>query len=215
MTVSSRVARRTTLVVVTGLTWILFVIVLILGPNGADQSRSFWNVAYGYSGIEAERYATIEEMADAADAIVLGQIVGVERGRTWVAEVADDGAVASVMYADVEIRIEELVAGEVIQPGTSVVVEVMVHGDEGFAELARSLPDPRALFFLREKSGALERLDAPPAEVESAIGLYRFVNSSGAIYDRGGVAWIPATEEPLIAAWDGKPFGEVLDAAAD
>lgn len=126
--------------------------------------RGFWPTLQTVAD-EAEGYATLTEMAAAADHVVVGRMSNFRLNRVIQTESAENVA----HMAAVDIEVEQLVRG--VNPGARVVLEFLLPGrpHEIAAKLQQqmaSLPQGQMLFFLRQKGG-------------SEAGLYRIVNSMG------------------------------------
>lgn len=132
---------------------------LALATSCATSDRTsgprFWE-SLRTTGDEVEPAMAVEDMAQAADAVVLGVFARVLGERVLDVPEAGD----SVSYLQLELRVLEVVEGGV--PGESVVIEFLADAPE------REVPGERALVFLHEKRSAVD----PP-------GVYRVLNSVG------------------------------------
>lgn len=147
MGATSRLALATAGVVVLATT---------LGGCAGDDSRQgserFWE-SMRVEGDEVEPFGSIPDMAERSDAVVVGEFGSLVGDRSA-------GDSAPVNYVQVELRVDEVIAGEV---GSDVIVmEFLASGDPGTL-----LPDEQVLVFLRAKRGAGED------------GLWRAINSRG------------------------------------
>lgn len=132
--------------------------------QGASGQGAFWE-ALRVTGDEAEGYPSLESMAEAAGAVVVGRLTRVEIGRTVQGDAPEDLA----GYALTVLTVDTVLMGSVSTE--AVPLEFLLAGapqsEEGASALAEDLPEDRLLVFLRAKRGAGE------------AGLYRAVNSLG------------------------------------
>jgi hypothetical protein len=134
--------------------------------SASPTNTVFWE-RYRIAGLEVEGYTTIADMSLAADSVVTAHVTGVEPGRVFQGDVAED----RVYYARVILEVEQDLHGKA--ETSTIPMELLlpqVFNDDGFekaiAELDAAIPKDRILVFLREKN------DPDP-------GVYRPVNSVG------------------------------------
>lgn len=134
-----------------------------VGPAGSFSTIGFWEMLR-IGGDEVEYYPTLEDMANGADAVVLGRFGGSLPGRTVHGDASED----VVAYLVTRLDVSRMLAGHL---DTDIVtVEFLVNGGptpEGLAWLQENLPDGDIVLFLRGKRGKGEE------------GLYRPVSSVG------------------------------------
>lgn len=139
-------------------------------PNAAN----FWD-ALRITGDEAEGYASLTEMSQGADFVVIGKFAPRLSTRTVQGDAAED----KVAYLVTSVEVSRVLAGTLIDP--IVPMELLLgHGmpaaDE-MAKLEEALPDGDMVIFVRAKRGKAEG------------GLYRPVNSYG--------LWASSSRGPL------------------
>ena len=163
-------------------------------PSERDRRRllSAWADTL-VEATELERYASLDEMTHAADAVVRGRVVDVRAGRSF------GGAGHALHYASVTVAVDAQVAGALPQrhAGALTLEVPLFGGPETLDALRSSLPREESLFFLRNKGGA----DAD---------FYRLVVMRGVIVNRDGVAEITPGDDPLDAL-AGTRFDAVVD----
>lgn len=147
----------------------------------AADHASFWP-ALRVAGDEVEGYATLSEMAQKADAVVMGTFKSFSPSRTIQGDAPED----VVVYAKGELEIQRNVVGAA--PGRTVALEFILPPGEADAlagRLSAKLPRGPMLVFLRAKRG------------DGEAGLFRVVNSRGlwAATERSAVD-TPLAEEP-------------------
>lgn len=156
-------------------------------------------------GTAAEEYASVAELANGADLVVVGRIAGIERGRELVAapEFVNDpvvGDIALVRFALATIEVEQTLTKGVIADPT-LEVEILILRWDQVADLQKRLPNGPALFFLHHK------------EAEADGRYYRLVSvEQGLIGSEGGKAVAPAGDAgaAFLAALDGRDFEDVV-----
>lgn len=121
------------------------------------RSDRFWALV-GVEGMAAEEFGSLEESARSADLVVVGRIGEVTKGREWVANPAyvDNPALADVAYARFATAwIEpEAILGTPHVPfgGGRIPLELDLVRADLLPELVASVPQERAVFFLRDKA---------------------------------------------------------------
>lgn len=163
-------------------------------PSGElPPHRGFWPTLQ-IAADEAESYASLVEMAKAADLVVVGRMSNFRLNR----RIQGDSPEHVVHMAAVDIDVEQAVRG--VAPGKHLVLEFLLLGrpHEIAAKVqqqAASLPQAPMLFFLRHKGG-------------SETGLCRLVNHLGLWLADEGAVRAPlslALHEPEVARTDGAP----------
>ena len=177
-----------------------------LGPTDAssgdpDAVEAVSTITTG--GLQVEGHDTVHEMADAADVVILGEVVDAEVTRFVGESTSGDGpAPPSFPMVGLTLsRDRERVNGV---ETSDVVVEFMVQDEQQAAEFARDVVGLRGLFFLRYKGD--EDAGQVPSE---GVGWYRLVNSYGLVTDSPTGSGLAFPNAPH--AGDGErenPFGE-------
>ncbi len=170
---------------------------LVLGgpaSNKSDSARAdaFWGAVH-VNAIEAPVPTTLDELMNDSDAVVIGRVIRVERGREWVAAVnlepaaADMAVEAMARFATVTVAIESPLAGAKL--GTSVALEVFLPTPGSLEDLKAEIPQGRAMFFLHRK------LDP------GLDGVYRLVGEQASFFlDDGGRVRPPTEDESTLSA---------------
>lgn len=194
-------------------------------PTGAQP---FWALMT-FPGIPVEEYASVSDMAAAADLVVLGTIADVALGREWGDPREQGGRAASLL---IQVRIAEVLAGslpsgatdsvtlEHLVPGwshealgsvlTDTGVRVTDTGRPGDAEtpVAPIPTDVRSVFFLRQfpagPQGSI--VDFGPDAVLVAGVTYQLVNPQGLIVEDGTGARAPLSVANIALDDDGHPY---------
>lgn len=148
--------------------------------------------ASGVGALEVEHYATLDELAAAADAVIHGRVAGVAAGRAF----GDPGGY-QLHYAAVTVEINEVLGGRV--GSTQVVLEVPLwNGAASLADVERTAPDGDVILFLRAKT------DGP---------YYRLVSMDALVVDDRGGSAVPVGAAAL-AELAGMSFADSARAVA-
>jgi hypothetical protein len=181
----------------------------IIMEDAHSRSDNFWSLT-AVDGMAAEDYATFAEMVKSADAVIVGQIVSVTKGRESVADAAligdpDVGDRAMARFAKVTIEIEQIIGGSLYPLGRLIDMEVYLPREDTLPLLEASIPIERALFALRNKGP------------EDSIDFYRFVNDEqGLIRDFGGSAHLLAHDLPVgFTELEGQTFSQSIREARE
>lgn len=160
--------------------WLLAgLVIMALGGCGGGSdgdavvSRDAW-APLRVEGSEVEWFESVEDIADAADLVVVGHVSEVAPGR--VIDDADDPAAGSVGFVDVTVDVAEVLSGELPGDGESVTVEFFapaVEGEDAVDELDELVNSGDLVLFLRDKGKGIDGVDPLPEE----RGLWRIVNS--------------------------------------
>lgn len=166
-----------------------------VGRSGTTKSDSahadaFWGAVH-VDAIEAPIPATLNDLVRDSDAVVIGRVVDVERGREWVAALnlnpaaADMAGEAVARFATVRVAIESGLAGAKLGP--SVALEVFLPTANSLETLRAEMPHGRAMFFLHRK-------------VEPGLDdTYRLVAQSASFFlDVGGRPEAPSDDESAL-----------------
>lgn len=152
----------------------------------------------------AESFTDLGVMAKSADAVVVGRIVEIAKGREWVAnpnEVDDPvfGESALARFATATILIEEVIGKTTYPVRDRIALEIFLPQDKLVPHLEDTLPLERSVFFLRNKGP------------EDSTDYYRLVNDEqGLVREFGGVSHTFGVENPMLARIEGGPFSELL-----
>jgi hypothetical protein len=183
------------------------------------RSDRFWN-ALAVNGSARSHFATLDEMADGADIIVVGRIDRLAAGR----EVRDLEAEAlgmpreeaSVYFADATIVVDDAIKGSSRQ---TVMLQLMVPGPDAVERLGTALPTERAIFFLTDMGVYFARENPTSGIAATLKGTFDFVSPQGLLRDFGARVGVTADEgDAFLEAASGKAFRDVLaetKAAAD
>jgi hypothetical protein len=158
----------------------------------------------------AEDYPDLSSAVKAADAVVVGRIARVAKGREWVANEAiigdpDVGDRAYARFAAATISVEEVIGGTSYELGGELTLELYLPRAETLAALLETVPTERALFVLRNKG--------PKDTIEA----YRLVNDEqGLIRDLGGAGHLMAHDLPTgFTELEGKSFQSIISVARE
>ena len=168
-----------------------------------ERSDRFWALTR-VRGMAAESFTDLGVMAKSADAVVVGRIVEIAKGREWVAnpnEVDDPvfGESALARFATATILIEEVIGKTTYPVRDRIALEIFLPQDKLVPHLEDTLPLERSVFFLRNKGP------------EDSTDYYRLVNDEqGLVREFGGVSHTFGVENPMLARIEGGPFSELL-----
>lgn len=162
-----------------------------IDDSGARRTAAFWRASW-VAGDDVENYDSLASMAEAADLVVYGTILGLEPGRVF-GTVPDD----YVVYLLADMKVDEVISG--IVPAGPWGVEVMVDGedgDDGVRYLQERAPLLPSVYFLREKSDSRD-----------GTTYYRLANSRAALVNESGtVDTIGPDEDGFLRDLDGTDF---------
>lgn len=153
----------------------------------------------GPAAEEAERYESLSAGRAAADAVVVAEVVDVQRTRVIVGEVDTD----RVPMFGVVVRPVELVAGKLPNAYADELTVEFMAGDRPDQEVERlraDLPEGRSVWFLRLEN------DNP----EAAEQYYRLISSQG-FFVQGEENVVDAVSgvEPRGMAEEGESYGDL------
>lgn len=179
-------------------------------PTDAGALR-FWR-ALQVEAVEAFRYDSIDEMIGASDVVVLGAIEGVKQGRE-VRDLASEEAgiprdVASTFFVEADIRVDRLLRGTLSpESGGRIRLDLLLLAPEVLPELQASVPQPRAVFFLRDMGRYYGRVDLD--------GLYQLTSLQGVLRDAVGLVATPeARTDRFLLELQGQPFDALVQRLA-
>lgn len=116
-------------------------------PEAVAASKTdmvFWNRLV-VSANEVEAFATLEDMAQASDRVVVGVIAEVRMGRTLQGDVPD----GQLQFAEMVVSVEDQLTSDT---ETELVTEFVLPGGTSIDDLASEQPDGTVLMFLHEKA---------------------------------------------------------------
>lgn len=177
-------------------------------------SRRFMLAGTSFNATQVERYSTLAEMTNAADAVVRGSVVSVQPGRAF-------GDPASPFtYAAATIRIVDVLAGALsADDRTELTIELpLFGGPDSIGPVSATLSGAEGVFFLRDKAASARGAGMSSAQQRAEAGYYRLVTFGAMVWSEGGVAGVPADTSSGLASFGGRPFGEVaarISVAAD
>lgn len=210
-----------------GMTWTLVAIALLsslsattatMAPgsatHGAATGAGFWPALHFYQAIEKEHYQSLDEMALAADAVVVGRVVAVSSGRVFGEEQQD-----RVAYGTTQLQVEEvLMAVPAAAVERVISLEVMLPYEGAESVLEQRLPTERGLYFLRNKGLAVERQGYSAVVQRDNAPYWRLVSSQGLFETADGritVPMVPAHEEGFPAGLAGTGFASAVNQLRD
>jgi hypothetical protein len=145
---------------------------------------------------------SLDQLIDTADAVVLGQVVAVEAGRSFGSDSW------KLHYAAVTVRVDDVAAGHA---DDTVLLEVpLFGGPEQLDSVRDDMLGTRRLLFLRNKgtSAGEAGLSAAAQRAESAY--HRLVTFGSEITEVDGIAVVPPDDGPALDGLHGRPFDEVF-----
>jgi hypothetical protein len=144
-------------------------------------------------------------MTTSSDAVIYGEVEKVYAGRT------SDNKDDPIQYIALQLRVSELLAGDLVEEANSVTVEVVSSGQSPLDELQSRLPGDDGIYFLRNKGLEAERLGLP-ADVQEERGFYRFVSSQGVFTNVDGEVETPLyIDEGFPRNLRGEAFREIRE----
>lgn len=151
-------------------------------PVIENRAGPFWE-AFQHNGLEVSHFASLEEMLEASDAVVIARVRDVALSRVFQGDAPGD----RVPYIRVELVIDRVIAGKA---PPVVQLEFLAFGSEAQAaalaqELKERMPVQAAIVFLHEKRG------------DGEAGLYRVTHSTG--------LWTETAESRLATPLRGEP----------
>jgi hypothetical protein len=157
---------------------------------------------------QVERYGSLAEMTQAADAVVHGVIVGVRPGRTF-----GDMAGDPVHYASATIRIGAVLSGALpARDAAELTLEVpLFDGADAVDALRTSLVGLEGAFILRNKGASARAAGMSAASQRADAPYYRLVVFGAMVANDGGAARTATDEVSVLAPLDGLGFGAALE----
>jgi hypothetical protein len=203
--------RSAGLVLGTCVIWILGTIGLAYAVNSTETSSDVFWTADSRESISAESYDDLIAMRDAADAVVVGRVIDVSVGRSFVADPAlgEDGIARHVLLI---FAVERAIHGT-FGSGDRVQLEIFVRSKSAMEEMLGNPPLDRTVLFLRNKGIEAKALGFGQAYVAAESPFYRLVNrTQGAIREiEGRVAPLPSDESEFLAELAGGSFETLLE----
>ena len=166
--------------------------------------------ASGAGSIEATGLDTptsLTELVVLSDAVVLGHVTAVERGRVF-------GPPASALhYASVSVDVVQVLSGSLVTADReSLILEVPLwDGPSSLARIRSAMLDTDRILFLSSKAASARAagIDAGPD-----AGRYRLVTFAAEIIDVDGTALVPLDDHDALGSFDRRAFPEVIAALA-
>jgi hypothetical protein len=147
---------------------------------------------------------TLEALIASADAVVLGRVESVERGRSFGSDSY------RLHYAAVTVRVTEVLAGSA---DDAVLLEVPLFGGLGQLDSIRQdMLGTQRLLFLRDKGTSARDAGLPVATQRAESAYHRLVTFGSEVLEADGVAVVPPDDGPALDGVRGWPFRAVLDA---
>lgn len=166
----------------------------------------FWG-SVGSAYDEVEHFTSVAGMAHASDAVVLGTIENIEKGRVF----GDEGD--SVTYAAATVRISRLLSGSLPEEYSQrLILEIMLPMDTPLEVVKGLLPENRSVFFLRSKAVDAARYGYTPQVQADEHPYYRLVVQRGVISEVQGLATAPGWTDSadFMSDIEGRPFEEIV-----
>jgi hypothetical protein len=151
---------------------------------------------------------SLPELVGLSDAVVLGHVTAVERGRVF------GPSSARLHYASVSVSVAQILSGAlVVADRESLILEVPLwDGPSSIARVRDAMLDTDRVLFLRSKaaSGAAAGIDDT-----ADAGRYRLVTFGSEIVSVDGNALVPPDEHVVLASFTGRPFADAVAALAE
>lgn len=174
----------------------------------AARSDRFWQML-DIRSVDAESFASLEQMAQAADVVAVARIWSVDVSRTI-------GKSYPLTLAAVRLEVLSGIAGTA--DGKTIVLEMILPREDLLPLLRESLPAESSLYFLRDKFSLVKDEDLPAATKNLERGLYALVNDGqGVIRNIGGVARtspMADQDDSFLAEINGESFDDIVARAA-
>lgn len=179
------------------------------------RSDAFW-AAVQVNGLDAEQYPTFDALSRASDAVVVATIEDFWLGRIVRDRAAEALGVAeqdaTVYIAHATLRVHETLGATKHDPGTVLILQIMIPAPDHLDALRAELPKEAALYFLRDMGAKALREHYPLGLAEELAGIHDMVMHGTSIRDFGGRSDLMADAPSLLDQFAGRPFDEVLDA---
>lgn len=203
-----RMARHISAVLLGLAAAAVLAITLLPESPGAATAR-FWTSLF-LEAREAEHYDSLAAMRDASDAVVVGRITSVTKGRIF-GDPPDD----VVQYVTAVVEVESVLKGQLKEVAPNrIQLEIMVPGAATLDDLVASTPVSRSVYFLRHKASELEALGAPADVVAADQLFYRLVILRGVIWESADAAHgMDAGEPDFLTQLNGRAMNEVIRAS--
>ncbi|MBA3779975.1 MAG: hypothetical protein H0X16_11895 [Chloroflexi bacterium] len=115
-----------------------------------DRSDRFWGTL-SFQTPSGVAFESLEGLSEYSDAVVLGRIVGIDKGRVFgeLEPEAPDPEEGRVHYLTARLDVERLLRGELV-PGSErqLKLELPMPNEDKFQELAANAPSERGVYFL-------------------------------------------------------------------
>lgn len=167
----------------------------------SPSDTAFWRQLGPPEGaVETEHYTSLRALADGASVVLEGQIIDVVHSRTIG---PPDDPEDRVHFGAAVIHVIDVLNGalaaETTPDGRTVLVEFMVPEPVTPDIDVGSLPQGRALFFLRQKGSPIPGYGRVTSRVDESRW-YRFVNSQGLFVEQTGGLAFPLRTSSVLSA---------------
>ena len=143
------------------------------GQITADAESFFSKVAYGDAVDEAHKYGTLQDAANASDAVIVANVVGVRITRTL-----GDNEQEQASYVGVDVKPTEVLSGSLPPFAQGSLTVEFLGSPQALAAMNKALPSDQVVLFLHQKgTGVLKVKPGAPTLDESQY--FRLVSSQG------------------------------------
>ncbi len=198
--------RHPRLLVLTLTVGVMVALVAVAGGHGRsphERSDRFWSALF-VRGAEAEHYDSLEAISLSADLIVIATIGSVEVGQS-VGNDEDGWA----HYAALTLDVETVIGSASGATPSTLHVQQLMPSDRSITTLSGTVPEERAVWFLRDRDAEAARLNLPADVVARVQGQYRLAVREGVVREMGGRVHLPVGPlSPAYASWEGRDFEE-------
>ena len=157
--------------------------------------------------LETGSATSLAELIARSDAVVHGRIAALEPGRVF------GPSSRPLHYASATVIVIGLVAGGLPDDHASALTwEILLFdGPDAIERLRAATLGSERLLFLRNKGASAADAGMSAEEQAADAAFYRLTSLASEIAEADGVAIVPSTESDVLDAFDGRPFGDVLD----
>ena len=147
--------------------------------------------------------ASLAELVGLSDAVVVGHVTAVERGRIFGPESA------RLHYASVRVAVAQTLSGALVSSDRdSLILEVALwDGPASIGRLRDGMDGTDRILFLRSKAATAE---AAGMDARADAGRYRLVTFGSEIVDVDGSAVVPPDDHDALALFDRRAFTDVI-----
>ncbi len=171
------------------------------------RSDTFWNLSW-LTAMEAEGFASLEELTASVDRIVQGRVVAVRPGRDF----SNPNGKEVAKYAAITIAVDRALKGP---SATTVEIEVFFPSTRRYeAFLSSPPPGETALFFIRNKGTSARANGKDASSIAEEQPFNMLVNLSQSLYRNidGRVHTQNPAEGDFTNDWEGLMFDDLVDA---